>query len=158
MSSHRFFILNETSIIFYIGCSISCHLDTRQTEKLHELEKQSLGHCCCCLVAKSNSLEPMDYSTPISSVAHYLPELLQLTFIELVMLSNHLFLCRAPFLLPSIFPSIKVFSSEQALHIRWPKYQSFSFSPSSEYSGLISFRMDWLDFLAVQETRKSTTV
>ena len=71
--------------------------------------------------------------------------------------SNHLILC-CPFLLqPSIFPSIRVFSNESALHIRWPKYWSFSFniSPSDEYSGLISFRMDWLDLLAVQGTLKS---
>ena len=159
MSSHRFFILNETSIIFYIGCSISCHLDTRQTEKLHELEKQSLGHCCCCLVAKSNSLEPMDYSTPISSVAHYLPELLQFTFIELVMLSNHLIFCHPVLLLLSIFPSIKVFCkrSFSPLHIRWPKYWSFSFSvsPPNEYSGFISSRIEWFDLLAVQRTLKS---
>ena len=73
-----------------------------------------------------------------------------------VMPSNHLVLCR-PLLLPSIFPSIRVFSNESALHIRWPKYWSFSFniSPSNEHSGLISFRMDWLDLLAVQGTLKS---
>ena len=71
--------------------------------------------------------------------------------------SNHLALCRPLLLLPSIFPSIRVFSSESALHIRWPKYWnfSFSFSPINEYSGLISFRMDWLDLLAVQGTLKS---
>ncbi len=71
--------------------------------------------------------------------------------------SNHLILCHPFLLLPSIFPSIRVFSSESALPIRWPKYWSFSFSisPSNEYSGLISFRMDWLDLLAVQETLKS---
>ena len=71
--------------------------------------------------------------------------------------SNHLILCRPPLLLPLIFPSLKVFSNESVLHIRWPKYWSFSFSisPSSEYSGLISFRMDWLDLLAVQGTLKS---
>ena len=71
--------------------------------------------------------------------------------------SNHLILCRPLLLPPSIFPSIRVFSSVSVLHIRWPKYWSFSFSisPSKEYSGLISFRMDWLDLLAVQETLKS---
>ena len=71
--------------------------------------------------------------------------------------SNHLILCHPLFLLPSIFPSIRVFSNESVLHIRWPKYWSFSFniSPSNEYSGLISFRMDWLDLLAVQETLRS---
>ena len=81
---------------------------------------------------------------------------LKLTSIKSVMPSNHLILCR-PFLLPSIFPSIRGFSNESALHIRWPKYWSFTFniSPSSEYSGLISFRMDWLDLLAVQGTLKS---
>src|SRR5574341_344520 len=77
--------------------------------------------------------------------------------IESVMPSNHLILCRPILLLPSIFPRIRVFSSESVLHIRWPKYWSFSFniSPSNEYSGLISFRMDWLDHLAVQGTLKS---
>ena len=77
--------------------------------------------------------------------------------IELVMPSNHFILCRPLLLLPSIFPSMRVFSNESVLHIRWPKYWSFSLniSPSSEYSGLISFRMDWLDHLVVQGTLKS---
>ena len=76
---------------------------------------------------------------------------------ESVMPSNHLILCCPLLLLPSIFPSIRIFSNESALHLRWPKYWSFSFSisPFSDYSGLISFRMDWLDLLAVQETLKS---
>ena len=75
----------------------------------------------------------------------------------LVTLSNHLVLCHPLLLLPSIFPSIRVFSIESVLHIRWPKYWSFSFniSPSNEYSGLISFRIDWFDLLAVQGTLKS---
>ena len=83
--------------------------------------------------------------------------LLKLMPIEWVMQSNHLILCRPLLLLPSIFPSIRVFSNESALHIRWPKDWSFSFSisPSDEYSGPISFRIDWLDLLAVQETLKS---
>ena len=77
--------------------------------------------------------------------------------IESVMSSKHLILCHPLLLLPSIFPSIRVFSNESALHIRWPKYWSFSFniSPTNEHSGLISFRMDWLDLLAVQGTLKS---
>ena len=77
--------------------------------------------------------------------------------IRLMMASSHLILCHLLLLLPSIFPSIRVFSNESVLHIRWPKYWSFSFSisPSREYSGLISFRMDWLDLLAVQGTLKS---
>ena len=83
--------------------------------------------------------------------------LLKLMSIESVMPSNHLIFCHPLLLLPSIFPSIRVFSNESALHIRWPKYCSFSFSisPTNEYSGLISFRMDWLDLLAVQGTLKS---
>ena len=78
--------------------------------------------------------------------------LLKLMSIESVMPSNHLILCHALLLLPSIFPSIRVFSNESVLHMTWPKYWSFSISPSNEYSGLISFRMDWLDLLAVQGT------
>ena len=77
--------------------------------------------------------------------------------IESVMPSNHLILCRSLLLLPSIFPSIRIFSNESILHMRWPQYWSFSFniSPSNEHPGLISFRMDWLDLLAVQGTLKS---
>ena len=83
--------------------------------------------------------------------------LLKLMSIESVMPSNHLILCHPLLLLTSIFPSIRVFSHESALRIRWPKYWSFSFSisPSNEYSGLISYRIDWLDLLAVQGTLKS---
>ena len=91
----------------------------------------------------------MDYTNSQSS--------LKLMPIESVMPSNHLILCRPFFLLPSIFPSIRVFSNESVLRIRWIKYWSFSFSisPSNEYSGLISFRMDWFGLLEVQETLKS---
>ena len=90
-------------------------------------------------------------------VLHHLPELLKLMSIESVMPSNHLILCHPLLLLPSIFPNIRVFSNELALRIRWPNYWSFSFSisPSNEYSGLISFMIDWLDLLAVQGTLKS---
>ena len=97
----------------------------------------------------------MNYSTPGFPIVHYL-SLLKLMFIELVMPSNRLILCRPLLLLPSIFPSIRVFSNESALCIRWPKYWSFSFSisPSNECSGLISFRMDWFDLFAVQGTLK----
>ena len=100
---------------------------------------------------------PMDRSTPGHPVHQQLPEFTQLMFIESVMPSNHLLLCHPLLLLPSIFPSIRVFSSESALCIRWPKYWSFSFSirPSNEYSGLISFRIDSFDLLAVQGTLKS---
>ena len=93
-------------------------------------------------------------ASPSITNSQSLPKLMS---IELVMPSNHLILCCPLLLLPSIFPSIKVFSNESVLRIRWPKYWSFSFniSPSSEYSGLISFRIDWLDLLAVQGTLKS---
>ena len=97
----------------------------------------------------------MDCSMPGFPVLHYLPEFAQ-TQIHLI-LFNHLILCHLLLFLPSIFPSIRVFSSVSALHIRWPKYWSFSFriSPSNEYSGQISFRMHWLDLLAFQGTLKS---
>ena len=98
----------------------------------------------------------MDCSMPDFPVYHHSWILFKFISIELVMPSNHLILCR-PLLLLSIFPSIRVFSNELALCVRWPKYWSFSFSisPSSEYSGLISFRIDWFDLRAVQGTLKS---
>ena len=100
----------------------------------------------------------MDYSTLGFPVLHHLLEFAQLMCIELVMPSSHLVLCHPLLLLSSVFPSIRVFSNESALHIRWPKYWSFSFSisPSSEYSGLISFRIDWFDLFIVQGTLKSS--
>ena len=104
------------------------------------------------------------FGTPLTAAHQAFPSitnswgLLKLMSIELVIPSNHLILCCPLLLLPSIFPSIRVFSNELVLCIRWPKYWSFSFrtSPSNEYSGLISFRMDWLDLLAVQGTLKSS--
>ena len=100
---------------------------------------------------------PMNRSTPGFLFITNSRSLLKLMSIESVMPSNHLILCRPLLLLPSIFPSIRVFSSESALRVRWPEYWSFSFniSPSNEHSGLISFRMDWLGLLAVQGTFKS---
>ena len=110
------------------------------------------------LVAQSclTLFEPMNHSTPGLPVHHQLPEYTQ-THVESVMSSNHLILCCPLLLLPSIFPSIRVFSNESTLHIRGPKYWSFSFniSPSNEQSGLISFKMDWLCLLKVQGTLKS---
>ena len=96
----------------------------------------------------------MDYSMPGFPVHHQPQSLLRLLSIESVMPSNHLILWH-PLLLPSILPSIQVLSKESLLHIRWPKYWSFSISPSSEYSGLISFRMDWFEVPAIQGTLKS---
>ena len=99
----------------------------------------------------------MDGSTPGFLVLPHLLELAQTHVHLVVMPSNHLILCHPLFLLPSIFPSIRVFSKESALRIRWPKCWSFSFSvsPSNEYSGLISFRIDWFDLFAAQGTLKS---
>ena len=88
--------------------------------------------------------DPMDCSMPGFPDHHQLPKLIQTHVIQSVMPSNHLILCRFLLLLPSIFPSSRVFSNESVLCIRWPKYWSFSTSPSNEYSGLISFRIDWL--------------
>ena len=115
--------------------------------------------CCCCSVIQScrTICHPMTAAHQ-ASLSFTIPQnLLKLMSIELVMPSNNLVLCCPLLLLPLIFPSIRVFSNELHLHIRWPKYQSFSFSisPSNEYSGLMSFRMDWLDLLAVQVTLKS---
>ena len=101
--------------------------------------------------------DPMDFSKPgFLSISNY-QSLLKLTSITSVTPSNHLILCHPLLFPPSIFPRIRVFSTKSVLHIRWPKSWSFGFniSPFSEYSGLISFRMDWLDLLALQETLKS---
>ena len=99
--------------------------------------------------------DPMDYCTPVSSIISW--SLLKFISIELFMLSSHLILCHPLLLLPSVLFSIRVFSSESALLIRWPEYWSFSFSisPSNEYSELISFRIDWFDLLVLQGTLKT---
>ena len=104
----------------------------------------------------SDSLQPMDCTTPVSSVLHYLLSLLKFVSIESDVLTNHLILCHPLLFLPSIFPNIRVFSNESSLRIRRPKYWNFSFSisPFSEYKGLIFFRIDWFD-LAVQGTLQS---
>ena len=101
--------------------------------------------------------DPVNCSTPGSLSITSSRSLLKLMSIESVMPSSHLILCRPLLLLPSIFPRVRVFSNELALHMRWPKYWSFSFNlnPSNEHPGLISFRMDWLDLLAVQGALKS---
>ena len=101
----------------------------------------------------------MDCSKPGFPIRHQLLEPTQTDVHHVMMPSNHVILCH-PLLLPSIFPSVRIFSNESVLHIRWPKYWSFSFSisPSNEYSGLISFRIDWLDILPVQGTVKSSPI
>ena len=105
----------------------------------------------------SDSLGPHEWQHARPPCPSPTPRVYSLLSIESVMPSNHLILCRPLLLLPSIFPSIRVFSNESVLHIRWPKYWSLSFniSPSNEHPGLISFRMDWVDLLAVQGTLKS---
>ena len=114
--------------------------------------------CCCSVIRLCLTLcDPMNCRMPCFlsfTISWSLPKLMS---IESLMPSNHFILCHPLLLLPSIFTSIRVFPSELALHIRWPKYWSFSFSisPSNEYSGLISFRIDWFDLVAVQETLKS---
>ena len=117
--------------------------------------KEVLTPFCRSVVQSSPTLcDPIDCSMPGFPV---LQSLLKLMFIKSVMPSNNLILCLPLLLLPSIFPSIRVFSNESALRIRWPQYWSFSFSisPSNEYSGLISFRIDWFDLPAIQGTLKS---
>ena len=113
----------------------------------------------CCSVAQLNPTlcNPMEYSMPGFSVLHYLLESAKFMSIDSVMPSNHLIFCCSFHLLPSISLSIRVFSNEEAFFVRWPKYWNFSFSisPSNEYLGLISFRIDWFDILTVQGTLKS---
>ena len=144
----------------YKGCE---EFSVRQAQREHCTPRAQPGKCpgglesvVChpCSAAKSclTLCNPMDCSTPGLSVPHCLLEFSKFMSIELVMPSNHLILCHPLLLLPSIFPSIRVFSNESVLLIRWPKYWSFSFSisPSNDYSGLISFRIDSFDLLAVQ--------
>ena len=139
--------------------------DLTDSENIYSIKKESTyilwrrgswNRCCCCSVTKLclTLCDPMNCSTPGFPV-HHLPELAQ-AHVHWVGDSVHLILYCPPLFLPSIFPSIRVFSNESVLCIRWPKYWSFSFSisPSSEYSGLISFRIDWFD-LAVQGTLRS---
>ena len=115
------------------------------------LQFSSVAQSCLTLC------DPVNCSTPVLPVITNSQSSSKLLSIESVMPSSHLILCHPLLLLPSIFPSIRVFSNESALHFRWPKYWSFSFNtrPSTEHPGLIFFRMDWLDFLAVQGPHKS---
>ena len=129
--------------------------------KAHDSHLRMSIILCCCLVAQlcPTLYEPMDCSMPSFTVLHIPWNLLRLMPIESMMPSNHLIHCCPLVPLPSIFPSIRIFSNEIALCIRWPKYWNlnFSISPSSEYTELIFFRIDWFDFLAVQGTLKSFT-
>ena len=123
------------------------------------LEYEMTTHSCVLFYSVTKSCttlcNSMDSSMLGFLVLHYLPEFAKLWSTESVMPSSHLILRHLLLFLPSIFPSIRIFSSESALRIWWPKYWSFSISPSNEYSGLISFRIDQFDLLAVQGTLKS---
>ena len=133
--------------LMHVGVNFCCWI----IDVMCSVQFSSVAQSCPTLC------DPMGCSTPGLPVHHQLPELLKLTSIESVVPSSHLILCH-PLLLPPIPPSIRVFSNESTLHMRWPKYWSFSFSiiPSKEHPGLlISFRMDRLDLLAVQGTLKS---
>ena len=130
---------------------MTCQITTSLLTIINHMQrdKMTIESCCCYFSVTQSRLtlcNPMNCSTPGFPVPH------RLMSIESVIPSNHLVLCCRLFLLPLIFPSIRVFSNESALHIRWPKYWSFSFrlSPSNEYSELISFKMDWLVLPAVQ--------
>ena len=118
------------------------------------LQEPSFLLICCCSITKScpTLCDPWTAAHQASLSFTIFQSLLKLMSIELVMPSNHLILCHSLLLLPSIFPRIRVFSNELALPIWWPKYWSFSISPSNEYSRLISFRIDWFDLLSVQES------
>ena len=118
----------------------------------------SLSHFSSVTQSCPTLCEPMDCSIPVFPVHHQLPELSKPVAIKSVMPSNHLILWCPFLLLPSIFPSIRVFSNEPALQIRWPKYWRFSFSisPPYEYSGLIFFKSNWFDLVAVQDSQESS--
>ena len=137
LSCYLFYSLNpqSTTPFSLSSCSVSQSV-------------QSLNHCLTLC-------DPMDCSMPGFPVHHKLLELAQTHVHWVGYATHHLILCHSLFLLPSVFPSIRVVSSESVLCIRWPRYWSFSISPSNEYSGLISLRIDWFDLLAVQETCKS---
>ena len=133
-------------------------LHTHKCARMWILTYAYIGICkFCCSVAQScpSLCDPMACSMPGFPVLHYLLSLLKLMSIESVMPSNHLILYYHLLLLPSSFPSVRDFPSESALHIRWSKYWSFRISLSNEYSGLISFKIDWFDLLSVQGTLKS---
>ena len=129
-----------------------CHSfsDPSSLSTFSSVQFSSVAQSCSTLC------DPMNHSMPGLPVHHQLPDSLRLTSIESVMPSSHLILCR-PLLLPPIPPSFRVFSNESTLRMRWPKYWScsFSVSPFNEYSGLISFKIDWLELLAVRGTLKS---
>ena len=138
------------------GISLAAREGFNSSRKYRNDKTILMTHLFCSVSRSCLTLcNPMVCSTPGFPVHHLCPELAQ-THVHWVGDANHFILCRPLLFLPSIFPSIDIFSNESVLRIRWPKYWSFSFSiiPSNENSGLISFRMDWLDLLAIQGTLK----
>ena len=140
-------------------CSRShCRARNQNPDLLSSEPDSGIPACCCSVTQMCLTLCGLWTAACQTSLFFSISQsLLRLMSIQSAMPSNHLILCHPLLLLPSVFPSIRVFFSESALHIKWLKYWSFSFSigPSSEYSGLISFRIDWFDFLAVEGTLKS---
>ena len=139
-----------------ISALVSCLIRTLILLDQGTILRPPSAQFSCSVVSDSLPPNELQHARPPCPSPTNSQSLLKLMSIELVMPSNHLILCH-PLLLPSILPSIRVFSNESVLRIRWSKYWSFSFSisPSNEYSGLISFRIDWLDLLAVQGALKS---
>ena len=147
------FLLSFFLLLFIFSCTSDLYLFVSSVQELGSVILiLQFSHSVV-----SDSLQPHGLQHSRPTIHHQLRSLPKLMSIVSVMPSNHFILCRPLLLLPSIFPSIRVFSNESVLRIRWPKYWSFSFniSPSNEHLGLISFRMDWLDLLAVQGTLKS---
>ena len=165
----KYYTLSSVSFLpFFLSFfffSPHCLLDGTYLTRQIELTFSTHGSLFCLYIF--SSVQSLDYvqlfaipwtaASQASKSVTNSQSLLKIVSIEPVMPSNHLILCRSLLLLPSIFSSIRVFSTESVLHIRWPKYWNFSFSisPSNEHSGLISFRIDWLDLFAVQGTLKS---
>ena len=154
----KYFVTTWSFVNIVVSRDLSVYLD-RMLHRKYNLAIRSPGSVQFSSVAQScpTLCDPWTAAHQASLSITNSWSLLKLMSMELLIPSNHLILCHPLLLLPSIFPSIRVFSSESGLHIRWPKYWSFSFSisPSNEYSGLISFKMDCLDLLAVQGTLKS---
>ena len=138
--------------MYHCFCNLETYLGTGRKRSFLDFQFNSVGQSCLILC------DPMNCSTPGLPVHHNSWSLLKLMSIKLVMPSSHLILYHPLLLLPPIPPGIRVFSNESALCMKWPKYWSFRFiiSPSNEHPGLISFRMDWLDLLAVQGTLESS--
>ena len=150
----------SVSISTYIMNFIQVYCIFWKAWKIHTSHMIIISYYCCwvtqsCLTHTQVCPYTVGHQASLSFIVSQ--SLLKLVSIESMILSNHLILCYPLLLLPSIFPTIRVFSSESAFPIRWPKYWSFSFSisPSNEYSGLISFRIDWFDLLADQRTLKN---